>query len=174
MEDKEATTHKKIVRKLKRNIRRPVVAAEETIKSDSAPAEVKPIQTKKIDFSNDMSGKKLSDILSEQADMIDIRHPAIEYLYKWKNDRENWKFKKGKQTVLLQHLFDPRVLTKEDFKIMLEYLSDLKGVARDETLTYAKQIDSKIPLNIEGDDEESQRRRISKHRAIEVMALLKQ
>ena len=62
----------------------------------------------KLDFSN--AGKPLYDTiwnktdacstfgnLAENNDEQTIVHPMIEYLYKWKEDRANWKFKKAKQ-----------------------------------------------------------------------------
>ena len=75
----------------------------------------------KLDFSN--AGKPLYDTiwnktdacstfgnLAENNDEQTIVHPMIEYLYKWKEDRANWKFKKAKQVFWTLFLCDWTIL----------------------------------------------------------------
>ena len=75
----------------------------------------------KLDFSN--AGKPLYDTiwnktdacstfgnLAESNDEQTIVHPMIEYLYKWKEDRANWKFKKAKQVFWTFFLCDWTIL----------------------------------------------------------------
>jgi len=65
--------------------------------------------------------------------------PAITYLLSWKEKTKDWKFKKLRQTWLLQSMYDKEKVSKANFKILLEYLEDLKGASREQTLKEAKE-----------------------------------
>ena len=73
---------------------------------------------------------------------------ALEYLRLWKTAREAWRFKKVRQTFLLQHAFDPVQLPKEDFDSFIEYISGLEGSAKDVTVKKAQamlELEGKAP-----------------------------
>ncbi|KAI8575911.1 hypothetical protein K450DRAFT_259356 [Umbelopsis ramanniana AG] len=57
-------------------------------------------------------------------------NPAIDYLRTWKSDRSEWKFQKVRQIWLLANMYDEVKISDEDFAILLEYVQDLKGKAR--------------------------------------------
>lgn len=67
---------------------------------------------------------------------------GIRYLEDWAAKAEGWKFKKTRQTFLLQHMYDPLTLDKELFKVMLRYLEGLRGQARKEALSRAERLRS--------------------------------
>jgi len=69
---------------------------------------------------------------------FDENHPAIVYLSKWKNDKQNWSFKKSRQTWLLHHMYDELAIPKDHFSILMEYLSGSKGGTRSKTLSEAE------------------------------------
>eukprot|EP00045_Choanoeca_perplexa_P000961 m.17098 g.17098 ORF g.17098 m.17098 type:complete len:203 (+) comp10648_c0_seq1:120-728(+) len=75
---------------------------------------------------------------------------AIEYLHQWGEDRANWKFQKVRQTYLLQEWHNPYLVVKADFKLLLQYLQGLQGVARATTRTHATSIAAMttLPPNI--------------------------
>lgn len=55
----------------------------------------------------------------------------IEYLNKWKSDREAWKFEKLRQISIQNHLFDEANIDDDLWWLIIEYLSGAKGAARD-------------------------------------------
>ena len=59
-----------------------------------------------------------------------------------------WRFKKVRQTFLLQHAFDPVQLPKDDFEAFIEYISGLEGSAKDMTVKKAQtmlELEGKAP-----------------------------
>jgi hypothetical protein len=62
------------------------------------------------------------------------------YLREWKNSRATWKFKKLRQTWLLQNMYDPSRVPKPTFASLLEYLKDLKGISKKKTWDAARDI----------------------------------
>ncbi|CAO3689489.1 unnamed protein product [Umbelopsis vinacea] len=79
--------------------------------------------------------------------------PAIEYLRAWKSDPQSWKFQKVRQTWLLANIYDDIKIKDEDFAILLDYLQELKGKARQTTIEEATQIHQQYP---DGDESESE------------------
>ncbi|KAH8552500.1 hypothetical protein BGW37DRAFT_489225 [Umbelopsis sp. PMI_123] len=78
---------------------------------------------------------------------------AIDYLRTWKSDRASWKFQKVRQIWLLANLYDEVKISDEDFTILLAYIQDLKGKARQATIEEATQIHQQYP---DQDDSESE------------------
>ena len=89
---------------------------------------------------------------------------AIEYLRQWHNDRSNWKFMKGRQIWLLKHIFDPKLIGKDDFKLFLAYTDGLQGHGRDILLEKARKLEAEIVVT-DKKDEKSVIDRIQKKRA---------
>eukprot|EP00117_Sycon_ciliatum_P036657 scpid81864/ scgid27561/ Uncharacterized protein C7orf50 homolog len=73
---------------------------------------------------------------------------AVEYLRQWQEDKKNWSFRKVRQVWLLQHMYDKNKVSKSNFKILVDYLSGLKGASRHVTLEQSRKI-------IEGEEDES-------------------
>lgn len=55
----------------------------------------------------------------------------IEYLNKWKSNRESWKFEKLRQISIQNHLFDEANIDDDLWLLIIEYLSGTKGAARE-------------------------------------------
>ncbi|KAJ2961257.1 hypothetical protein NQZ79_g3500 [Umbelopsis isabellina] len=83
-------------------------------------------------------------------------HSSVEYLRAWKSDRSSWKFQKVRQTWLLSNLYDEIKIGDEDFAILLEYLQELKGKARQTTIEEATQINQQYPDNESESESDSQ------------------
>ncbi|KAK1164999.1 hypothetical protein AOXY_G15452 [Acipenser oxyrinchus oxyrinchus] len=65
---------------------------------------------------------------------------AQDYLTCWSKNRNDWRFKKTRQTWLLQHMFDSEKVPDELFDVLLEYLDGLKGGARKTTVKAAESV----------------------------------
>ncbi|KAG0164317.1 hypothetical protein DFQ30_010139 [Apophysomyces sp. BC1015] len=65
---------------------------------------------------------------------------ALDYLRLFLSNRAEWKFRKMQQIWLLQHIYDEDLVNESDFKILLEYLKDMQGSAREKTLKEAQAI----------------------------------
>ena len=63
---------------------------------------------------------------------------AIQYLQEFGTD--GWKFKKVRQTWLLQHTYDREKITDDVFALLLDYLDGLKGMCRTKTFEEAEGI----------------------------------
>ncbi|XP_037044279.1 uncharacterized protein C7orf50 homolog [Bradysia coprophila] len=55
----------------------------------------------------------------------------IEYLNKWKSDRDSWKFEKLRQISIQNSLYDEANIDDDLWWLVTEYLSGAKGAARD-------------------------------------------
>ena len=63
------------------------------------------------------------------------------YLKQWANrETSPWKFQKARQVWLLRWMYRGDILAKADFKVLLEYMVDLKGGARDRALEKARAL----------------------------------
>jgi ribosomal protein L22 len=54
---------------------------------------------------------------------------ALDYLNRWKYDKENWKFHKKKQFILEKAIYYKKYISKKSFKNALEYFSNVQGNA---------------------------------------------
>ncbi|KAI8069682.1 hypothetical protein BC940DRAFT_345915 [Gongronella butleri] len=90
----------------------------------------------------DKTAKKKKRAIAPAPQIMDSkrRKDSLEYLKAYTHDRANWKFSKLFQTWLLQYMFDGEAVPKDDFDMLLDYLKDLKGRARDATLEEAQTI----------------------------------
>ncbi|KAH3879304.1 glutamic acid-rich protein-like [Dreissena polymorpha] len=76
---------------------------------------------------------------------------AIDYLDKWKHNRDEWKFNKVRQCWLLQNMYKEPLVDDDHFNILLEYLDGLQGKAREIT---RKEAEGYLHLDSDEDDDE--------------------
>ena len=91
---------------------------------------------------------------SKNAGSVSLDMQASNYLEKFVNDKDNWKFNKKIQVWLLKNAFDPSAIKKNVFPLFLEYLKGLKGISRETTLKKAKdilEVESVMKSNDDGD-----------------------
>ncbi|XP_059381135.1 uncharacterized protein C7orf50 homolog [Carassius carassius] len=94
---------------------------------------------------------------------------ALEYLTCWFERRDEWKFHKGRQIWLLQHMYDTTKVTDDHFKVLLAYLEGMRGASRDITLQKAEAI---LRLEGQGEEEDTADAEKKKQRAKQVVQLL--
>ncbi|XP_073411313.1 protein cholesin isoform X2 [Dendrobates tinctorius] len=64
---------------------------------------------------------------------------ALQYLKSWSKKRPDWKFQKIRQTWLLMNMYDLEKVSDKHFKMLLGYLENVKGSARDTTVQKAEE-----------------------------------
>lgn len=64
----------------------------------------------------------------------------IEYLNKWKSNRESWKFEKLRQISVQNHLFDEDNIDDDMWSLIIEYLSCAKGAAREYIIKKSQEV----------------------------------
>ena len=74
----------------------------------------------------------------------DLATAAIDYLILWRDDRESWRFKKRIQVWLLSNMYNPSLVKKQSFQILLKYLVGLQGKSREKTLADSQEILSRL------------------------------
>ncbi|KAG8178623.1 hypothetical protein JTE90_016285 [Oedothorax gibbosus] len=74
--------------------------------------------------------KKEAREKSQKKDDEVAKTEAVAYLRLWNDSRETWCFKKKLQFWLLNNAFDTDSISDEDFEILLNYIADLKGIAK--------------------------------------------
>lgn len=65
---------------------------------------------------------------------------VVEYLRTWHKARDNWKFNKNHQTLLIKHLYASNAIPSSDIDIFYQYISDIKGGSRQRLVDEAKDI----------------------------------
>lgn len=81
---------------------------------------------------------------------------CIEYLEQFSQDRSSWRFNKKKQTTLLKHLFDVRLIPPQHNQAIIKYTSGLQGeAARQRVIEDSKSILEAITRQQEDFDMES-------------------
>ncbi|CAE7544197.1 unnamed protein product [Symbiodinium natans] len=68
---------------------------------------------------------------------------ASSYLTAWQAHQDvgtPWRFNKATQAWLLRHAYEPELVPKQVFRILLRYLAGLSGVARDRALAEASTL----------------------------------
>ncbi|XP_032115769.1 uncharacterized protein C7orf50 homolog isoform X2 [Sapajus apella] len=65
---------------------------------------------------------------------------ALDYLCRWAQKHENWRFQKTRQTWLLLHMYDSDKVPDEHFSTLLAYLEGLRGQARELTVQKAEAL----------------------------------
>lgn len=64
----------------------------------------------------------------------------VEYLNKWKEDRDSWKFEKLRQISIQKCVFDEEKLPETIWETVIAYLGGCKGGARDELIEKSEEI----------------------------------
>ncbi|XP_075162137.1 uncharacterized protein LOC142234829 [Haematobia irritans] len=80
-----------------------------------------------------------------------------EYLTKWKNSREEWKFEKLRQISIQQTMLDEHMMNDIIWATALEYLSGSKGAAREKIIKIANDVIEDIDKQCEDKEDESQK-----------------
>ncbi|XP_023933636.1 uncharacterized protein C7orf50 homolog [Lingula anatina] len=91
--------------------------------------------------------KKVSsetDKVVGDSEKTSARDLALEYLKKWHENRKQWSFQKVRQVWILQHMYDTQKVPDEEFKILLEYMENSKGKARENTIKQAEVVIEKF------------------------------
>jgi len=87
---------------------------------------------------------------------------SLAYLHNWRDNRSQWKFQKKRQTWLLKHMYDTKIVSDEDFGVLLEYIEPLQGSSRTLTLHqaegYATVHDSNVSDSEESDEESQEKK----------------
>uniref|UniRef100_UPI00358ED48B uncharacterized protein C7orf50-like isoform X2 n=1 Tax=Myxine glutinosa TaxID=7769 RepID=UPI00358ED48B len=65
---------------------------------------------------------------------------ALDYLKRWKESKDDWKFSKTRQVWLLKNMFNISQVPEDYFSILLEYIKPLNGLARNETIEKGKML----------------------------------
>eukprot|EP00658_Telonema_sp_P-2_P021092 TRINITY_DN1837_c0_g1_i1.p1 TRINITY_DN1837_c0_g1~~TRINITY_DN1837_c0_g1_i1.p1 ORF type:complete len:118 (-),score=46.27 TRINITY_DN1837_c0_g1_i1:417-770(-) len=91
---------------------------------------------------------------------------ALAYLESFGSD--GWKFRKVRQTWLLQNLYDDNLVPEDHFPQLLKYMAGLKGVSRDKTLQQAQE----MVKGFEEADEAVEVDAIKQSRAVQIVGAL--
>lgn len=90
----------------------------------------------------------------EKPEQPPAKTQALAYLDLWKNNKNDWSFKKVRQKWLLKNLYNETEVDDKKFKILLEYLSAAKGAARKLTIEEAESIYAEVDKNNEKNEGE--------------------
>jgi len=83
-----------------------------------------------------------------------------EYLIKWKESRQEWKFNKLRQISIQQTAFDEEKLDAELWPIALEYLASSQGAARSKISQLAEEVIQKLDKEGEKLEDEAERQKL--------------
>ncbi|XP_073504180.1 protein cholesin isoform X1 [Phyllobates terribilis] len=64
---------------------------------------------------------------------------ALQFLESWSKKNPDWKFQKIRQTWLLMNMYDLEKVSDKHFRMLLGYLENVKGSARDTTIQKAEE-----------------------------------
>nr|AGM32130.1 hypothetical protein [Coptotermes formosanus] len=83
---------------------------------------------------------------------------CMDYLKRWHEDRQNWKFEKLRQIWLFRNMLDPAKVPDSSFEILVDYISSTQGHARqmivEKTMKVVKAVELWSKLSEEGVKEE--------------------
>ncbi|XP_039485377.1 uncharacterized protein C7orf50 homolog [Drosophila santomea] len=83
-----------------------------------------------------------------------------EYLLKWKESRQEWKFNKLRQISIQQTAFDEEKLDEELWPTALEYLASSQGAARSKISQLAEEVIQKLDKEGEKLEDEAERQKL--------------
>ncbi|KAI8038967.1 hypothetical protein M5D96_007677 [Drosophila gunungcola] len=83
-----------------------------------------------------------------------------EYLLKWKESRQEWKFIKLRQISIQQTAFDEEKLDADLWPTALEYLASSQGAARSKISELAEEVIQKLDKEGEKLDDEAERQKL--------------
>ncbi|GFU33561.1 uncharacterized protein NPIL_226011 [Nephila pilipes] len=84
--------------------------------------------------------KREAKLRSRKKDPEIAQAAAINYLRLWNSSRESWSFKKKQQYWLLNNAFDTDCISDSDFEILLNYIMELKGLAKSRLIEKSEKI----------------------------------
>lgn len=96
----------------------------------------------------------------------------IEYLKKWKTNREEWKFEKLRQISIQNHLFDEQNIDDALWRLIIEYLSGTKGAAREIIIKKSEEVINDIDSRLTETNREEMLSRKNYKRARDILQLL--
>ncbi|ALC42907.1 CG15877 [Drosophila busckii] len=83
-----------------------------------------------------------------------------EYLRKWRDSRQDWKFEKLRQISIQQTAFDEKKLNDDVWTIALEYLAGSKGAGKETMIKLAEDAIQKLDKECEELSEEVERQAV--------------
>lgn len=105
---------------------------------------------KKKKFKKTLDTKCTSQrINSEQITKIE---KASNYLNAWKYNKEEWKFEKLLQSWIIKHMFNVEQITCDTFEILLEYMMNIRGAARELAIEYSQKVIKDKEISAAADD----------------------
>lgn len=69
--------------------------------------------------------------------------PSLAYLRQWHSARDQWKFNKNHQTLLIKYVFESDKIPSADVPLFYQYIRDLKGFVRTRLREQAQEIKKK-------------------------------
>lgn len=96
----------------------------------------------------------------------------IEYLNKWKSNRESWKFEKLRQISVQNHLFDEDNIDDDMWSLIIEYLSGAKGAARESIIKKSQEVINDIDSRLTESNKKQMLSLKNYERAREMLQLL--
>ncbi|TDG47169.1 hypothetical protein AWZ03_006434 [Drosophila navojoa] len=102
--------------------------------------------------------QRLEEQKDQNADKESRRNE--EYLRKWRDSRQDWKFEKLRQISIQQTAFNENKLSADIWPIALEYLAGSKGAAKATIIKLAEDAIQEMDKQCEGLSEEAERQKI--------------
>jgi len=96
----------------------------------------------------------------------------VEYLNKWKRNRELWKFEKLRQISIQNHLYDEQNIDDDLWCLIVEYLSGSKGAARNFIVKKSEEIIDDIDSRLTETNKKEMLTLKNYERAREILQLL--
>ncbi|XP_028826250.1 protein cholesin isoform X2 [Denticeps clupeoides] len=126
---------------------------------DLSPEERRVLERKMKKILKKEEKKRLKEqgIRPKKHEKVTAAQQALQYLRCWHANRDEWRFQKTRQTWLLRHMYDPDQVADDIFSVLLLYLEDLRGAARDLTVQKAESL-VREEEGADPDDPETQRR----------------
>jgi len=107
----QETSHSSVKRKHGKKQKRPhdELVTEQSVDTDVAERSVKKKKVRHSVVKDTTSGVNTEQ--SGSAATKSSQYHALEYLHRWKSSRDSWTFQKVRQVWLLQHMYDPAMVT---------------------------------------------------------------
>lgn len=96
----------------------------------------------------------------------------VEYLNKWKSNRESWKFEKLRQISIQNHLYDEDNIDDGLWSLIIDYLSGTKGAARECIIKKSQEVINDIDSRLTETNKKQMLNLKNYERAREMLQLL--
>ncbi|XP_011176199.1 uncharacterized protein C7orf50 homolog [Solenopsis invicta] len=113
-----------------------------------------------------------AEIEMRQSRKLNAKKTALNYLSKWKNCRNEWKFEKLKQIWLMDNLLDETCISDKLFPVVLEYFEGCKGMAREVLTRKGMEIVKKAEMETDEDSKTEIMKSIAYKRARQLLQTL--